>query len=215
MNPQRLLPLICLGLLAVAGADVPAEPNVDKYRSLWENSPFTPKPVTTGPTQVNILSNYVLLGVSPIPEGYRVTLKNKRQPNDPPIVVKSHRPVNGFSIEEVIFNKNERFGTVVRMAVGASVGTVGFDREFLKTLRPPAAAPAQQNPQQPAIQGGAPVEGGGNATPAPNRPTRMRVVPPPGAGQGVAPPAQGTMPVPPAPSQGKGTNGRSRFNRTR
>ncbi|HEX5789861.1 MAG TPA: hypothetical protein VFY13_01855 [Luteolibacter sp.] len=215
MNPLQHLSLICLGLLALARADVPAEPNADKYRSLWENSPFTPKPVTTGPTQVNILSNYVLLGVSPIPEGYRVTLKNKRQPNDPPIVVKSHRPVNGFSIEEVIFNKNERFGTVVRMAVGASVGTVGFDREFLKTLRPPAAAPAQANQQPPAVQhGAAPVEGGGNAAP-PNRPSRMRVVPPPGAGQGTAPAAQGAMPTPPAPPHGQGTDGRSRFNRTR
>ena len=169
--------LLTLALTGLAVADLPKKAPLTKYAGLWTNSPFTSKPPQpeAGPT-VNPLEDYALAGVSPVDGGYRVTLLNKKKPEDR-IIVESDRPREGFKILEVIRKPGDPLGTIVRMSSGSVTGTVSFDEKFL-TLAAPAAA--KVNPKMPL---GAAIPG---QIPQPSQPgqppqqARPRVVPPPG-----------------------------------
>lgn len=167
MKSATLIISTALAATGMGMADVPQKAPLTKYQNLWTDSPFTAKPpeqIVT--TQFNPLQNYVLLGVSPIPEGFRVTIQNKKSPSEPAIVVKSHKPNEGFSIIDVQHQKGNPLATVVEMRAGSQVGKVSFDEKFLVVKAP--APPAQQPP-------------GANAA-APTKPTattqRPRVLPP-------------------------------------
>lgn len=161
-------------LIGWAAADLPRKAPITKYTGLWTNSPFTskPPPPEQGPV-VNPLEDYALAGVSPIGSGYRVTLLNRKNPEER-IVVDSDKPSGGFKILNVDRKVGNPLGTVVRMSSGAATGTVAFDESML-TLVPP---PAPTNPQlPPGVQpqpGQAPQPGQ-----PPQRQPRPRVVPPP------------------------------------
>lgn len=171
-------PRIFLLTLAVTGwavAKPPVKPPPSTYSSLWTNSPFTSKPVIAeGPPPANILDDYALLGVSPIGSGYRVTLVNKKKPEDR-VTVDSDRPRDGFQILGVTRKSGDPLGTVVRMMSGTVRGTVAFDEKLLTLAAAPAAKPPQAQPAaipgqpQPQIQPGQ----------MPPRMPRPRVVPPP------------------------------------
>ena len=169
--------LFAAALTGWAAADLPRKAPISKYTGLWTNSPFTSKPAPpqAGP-EVNPLEDYVLTGVSPISTGYRVTLLNKKKPEER-IVIDSDKPAGGFKILAVSRKVGDPLGTVVRLSSGAVTGSVSFDTALLKLTPPPAAAPptnlppgVQPQPQpQPAPQ---------NAQPVMRQP-RPRVVPPP------------------------------------
>jgi hypothetical protein len=96
----RVLPLLLTtsALAGVVAADLPRKAPLTKYSTLWTDSPFTSKPPP--PEQVaaaNPLEDYALAGVSPIPDGYRVTLLNRKDPQQR-IVVETHKPSEGFKI---------------------------------------------------------------------------------------------------------------------
>ena len=147
-NPAFLL----LALAGLASADLPKKVPLTRYSGLWINSPFTSKPLDTGPgATVNPLDDYALIGVSPIGgNGYRVTLINKKKP-DERITVDSDSAKTGFKILEVVRKSGDPLGTVVRMSSGSMTGTVSFDQKLL-TLTP-AAAPAAPPGAAPGGQG--------------------------------------------------------------
>jgi hypothetical protein len=181
-------PLFCLlALVGSVQADLPKKTPPSRYANLWTNSPFTAKPPPAGPVdQVNPLDDYALLGVSPISAtGYRVTLINKKQP-DERITVDSDKTNTDFKILEVIRKSGDPLGTEVRMSSGSMTGKVSFDQKLLVlTPAAPPKPPTIQNGQPPMpnanVQPGAVV----NGQPVPNgtvpviRQPRPRVIPPP------------------------------------
>lgn len=160
----------------MVSADLPKKAPLSRYSNLWKNSPFTSKPPPADPENVaNPLDDYALIGVSPIGgTGYRVTLINKKKPEDR-ITVDSDKPKDGFKILEVIRKAGDPLGTTVRMNSGSMTGVVAFDEKLLTLAVAPKAAPAQ--PGQPLIPGQPPQVAGQSAVP--QRQPRPRVVPPP------------------------------------
>lgn len=178
--------IILLG--SVFAADLPTKAPNTKYTGLWTNSPFTSKPPPPPPGEViSPFEDYALLGVSPVGDGYRVTLTNRKNPDDF-IFVESSRPneKHGFKISEVKRKAGDPLGTTVVLNKGGSSGTVSFDTALLTLKAPPVAAP---QPRQPVGIPGQPIQPGDPATG--QRVPRPRVVPPPvpAVRPGVTPPA--------------------------
>jgi hypothetical protein len=203
--------LLAPALVGWAAADLPKKAPLAKYSGLWVNSPFTskPPPPTQGP-EANPLEDYALAGVSPISSGYRVTLLNKKKP-DERITVDSDKPSGGFKILAVTRKPGEPLGTVVRMSSGSVTGSVAFDEKLLTLTPPPAANPAPQA-APPGVQPQPPQQPGQ----PPQRQPRPRVVPPPAppnAQQQMQPPGQPQaqpMPIPGQPIQNAQRPGRRR-----
>jgi len=176
MKPVPSILLAAFAFIGTVAADVPVKAPPTKYRNLWENSPFTskPPPPEQGPVS-NPLEDYALGGVSPITGGYRVTLLNKKKPEER-ITVDTDSPKSGFKILEVTRKSGDPLGTIVRMSSGALTGTVSFDDKLLTLAAPPAPAKTQPGAQP----GQPPVLPGANGQPGiPQRQPRPRVVPPP------------------------------------
>ena len=178
MKPAPRIILSLLVLTGWAAAEVPETPAVTKYRNLWTDSPFTAKPPPPGPTEVdNRIDDYALLGVAPIPSGYRVTIVEKKNPEER-IVLESDKPKEGFKILAVIRKAGDPLGTTVRLATGAMTGTVAFEDKLLEIKAPPPQQAAAKAPPgipgqpQPAVPGQ-----------SPQRQPRPRVVPPPAPNQ--------------------------------
>lgn len=175
------LPTLCLLLsLAVSGvglcAEVPRKPVLSKYQDLWKDSPFTAKPEGSTASVYNPLQDYVLLGVSPIEQGYRVTMINRKRPNDRRLIVESHRPVQGIEIQEVIRKQGDPLATTVRLTRNGNSGVIAFEEKFLTLQRTAATNPRNENPR-----GGAKAAANQNATNEksnPPRAPRRRIIPP-------------------------------------
>lgn len=150
MNPGLCSLLLAFAIAGTLHAEVPQKAPLTKYQKLWQFSPFTAKPVTTTGPAYNPLEDYVLLGVSPIKEGYRVTLLNKKNPAEKRIIVESHKPTQGFEVLGVIRQQGNPRGTVVRLSRQGTTGTVAFEEKFLTLAPPPAAAkPEGEAPNNP------------------------------------------------------------------
>jgi hypothetical protein len=177
------LSLPALFVVASAGlvfADLPKKPPLSRYSGLWTNSPFTSKPpIEKGPDAPNPLDDYALIGVSPIGgQFHRISLINKKKPEER-ITVDSDKPSkDGFKVIEVIRKAGDPLGTTVRMSSGALTGIVSFDSQLLKIAAAPAPAAGQvKTPPNPS---GVPMPPTGG-TPVSRQP-RPRVVPPPPPG---------------------------------
>ena len=128
----------------------------------------------------NPLDDYALIGVSSIgkisgTESYRVTLINKKKPEDR-ITVTSGDTKSEFQILGVVPKPGSPLDTVVKMSSGSMTGTVAFDEKLLTIAAavPKAPVPGQINqPGGPIPQPGMPV---------PQRVPRLRFVPPPPPG---------------------------------
>ena len=184
--PRSHPAFLLLALTGVAMADVPKKTPLSRYTNLWANSPFTakPPPPDAGP-EVNPLDDFALLGVSPIgivsgKEGYRVTLINKKKP-DERLTVDSGDASSEFQILGVIPKPGSPIDTVVKMSSGSLTGTVAFDEKLLAIA---AQVPKQPMPGQPPQPGNPAIP-----QPMPQRMPRARVVapPPPGMNGQVAP----------------------------
>ena len=165
---------------------------ISRYTGLWMNSPFTSKPPpSTGAPDVDPFADYALAGVSPIDGGYRVTLMNKKTP-DERITVDSDNPNAKFKILGVSRKDGDPLGTTVRLTSGSLTGTVSYDQKLLALAvavpKVPKTPPGQ--PPVPGLPQGQPASGE-----QPRQP-RPRVVPPPvpqpgqAAGQPVVPHVQ-------------------------
>lgn len=165
--------MVLTGLLH---AEVPRKPLPSKYRNLWQNSPFTTKPVTVSGPVYNPLDDYVLLGVSPIEEGYRVTMLNRKRPNDGRVIVESNKEKDGYKIVDVVRSPGNPLKTTVRLSRAGKTGTIGFEDKFLTLKAPPANARAQQpnNRAQPGVPN--------TNQPPGTRVPRRRIIPPTSGG---------------------------------
>jgi hypothetical protein len=194
--------LLAFALTGWAVADLPKKAPNAKYTRLWIDSPFTskPPPPETGPV-TGPFEDYSLAGVSPVTGGYRVTLLNKKKPEER-IIVESDRPNEGFKVLGVIRKEGDPLGTVVRMSSSAGIGTVSFDTKLLALATAP---PPKANPQLPPgvnagipgqpLQPGQIVQPGQQPGQPLNRQPRPRVVPPP-----VSPVPQKPVPTNPSSS---------------
>jgi hypothetical protein len=174
--------LLLLAITGVALADLPKKAPISRYSGLWMNSPFTSKPPPPdSPDAPNPLDDYALIGVSPIGvDSFRVSLINKKKPEERIFVDSDKASKDGFKIIEVIRKAGDPLGTKVSMLSGTTKGTVEFDQKLLTLVPPPKAAPPV--PGQPQIPGQPPqVDANGN----PLRMPRPRVVPPPAPATGV------------------------------
>jgi hypothetical protein len=178
-----------------ATAELPKKMPVGRYSGLWMSSPFTSKPPPPGPmVEGNPLEDYALIGVSPIAGGYRVSLINKKNPEER-LLVDTDNPASKFKILNVTRKPGDPLGTVVRLTTGSVTGTVTYDDKLLTLVAAPAKAAANVPPGQPPNPGQPP-----GVQPQPNpaqRQPRPRVVPPPapqggavGAPQGQPQPQQ-------------------------
>lgn len=186
MSAASRILLVALALTGWVAADLPRKAPITKYTRLWTDSPFTSKPPPPPPGEVaNPLEDYTLVGVSPVPGGYRVTLLNKKKP-DERIMVEGNQETEGFKILEVIRKSGDPLATVVKLKSGAVTGTVAFEDKFLTLAPPPAAKPT---PPQPGVRPGQqPLQPGQPGQPGVRQP-RPRVVPPPAQSPQQAQPA--------------------------
>ncbi len=199
---SRIL-LMVLVLAGVSAAVQPQKAAISKYTNLWMNSPFTSKPpVESGPI-VNPLEDYALGGISPVNGGYRVTLFNKKKPEDRiTLDPNAIDPKHDFKILGVERKEGNPLATIVRLSSGSMKGSVAFDEKLL-TLAPAAPANvAAARPPQPMPQT-QPVPQPGQQQP---RQPRPRVVPPTTGGQ----PGQPGMQQPQSMQQRGGGDRRSR-----
>lgn len=206
---KTLSTLLFLALAAMAVADLPKPaPNV-KYSELWTNSPFTTKPPPPeNAPEVNPLEDYALGGIAPISGGYRITLLNRKNPEERIVI-----PDNpDFKILAVQYASGNPLETTVRLSTGSKTGTVAFDPKLLVLKAAPAAQQQQQQPQQQNMPPGTvpqpPVPGQQNGE-APRQP-RPRVVPPAPAPNGAPQPAPQPQNM---QQQQQRQNGQQRLNR--
>lgn len=209
---------ICLfttAWLQLASADVPQKAPLVKYTGLWTNSPFTSRPVI-GPINpvANVFDDFTLTGIAPVPGGYRITIMNKKKPDEKEVITPGETNNSGFKVVSVDRNPEKTLGTSVTLSSGSVQGTVIFEPDLMKLKAAPAGAPQQQQGNLPpgitpamAGQQGAAQNPNGNAE---TRQPRPRIVPPP-------PPSatgnisKGATPVPgnPGQPQGAGQNNNS------
>ena len=189
---------LLLALVGVASADLPRKAPNTKYSGLWTNSPFTskPPPPEAGPEN-NPLDDYALIGVSSLgAKNYRVTLINKKKPDEPRIYVETNRDSKGFKIIKVTRKDGDPLGTVVTMQSGTMTGTVSYEEKLLTLAAvAPKAAP-------PPVPGGPQLIPGQQVVPGtPQRQPRPRVVPPPAPAAGGQPQPIQMQPGQPQPGQ--------------
>lgn len=182
MKTALFLLLTVLALAGTSPAVVPQKAPLSKYARLWSDSPFTSKPVIEGNLLNNPLEDYTLGGISPVGGGYRVTLLNKKKPDERIYVDPNMTdPKHDFKILGVTLKEGNPLGTVVKLSSGTVTGSVAFDEKYLtlastagpKVVQAPNRPGATYQPQpQPVPQ---PVPQTGQTT---QRPQRPRVVPP-------------------------------------
>lgn len=194
MKTSASCAVLCFALAGALAADVPKKVPFTKYSGLWTNSPFTSKPPPADPGQVeNPLDDYALIGVSSLGDKkYRVTIINKKKPDEPRIYVETDREAKGFKILGITRKPGDPTGTVVQMSSGSMRGSVSYDQKLLTLAAVVPKAPQPQPGQQ--IQPGQPLVPGQPG--GPQRQPRPRVVPPPTPTVG-----QPGQPVPPQPVQ--------------
>lgn len=183
---KTILSLLFPAIALPAFAEIPKQVPSTRYSILITNSPFTSKPVSEpNAPEVNPLDDYALGGVSPIPGGYRVTLLNKKNPEERIFIPED----KNFKLLAVHYAPGNPLGTTVRVSTGSKTGTVSVDEKLLTLKAAPAPQPVQQQaPQQPQVPGVIPQQPPVPQTngEAPRQP-RPRVVPPPaGANNGGA-----------------------------
>jgi hypothetical protein len=172
----------CLFLLiAISGlsaAELPKKAPLTRYKSLWDNSPFTTKPQAADPGPLkNPFEDLALKGVAPIAGGYLITLINTKNPAEAVPPIDTDRP-SEYQVLKIERDPDKPLGTIVHLQKGSQIGSVTYNEKFT-TPKVAAAVPAaaHKGPGQPQIPG-QPVQPG---QPGEARQPRPRVVPPPPA----------------------------------
>lgn len=184
--------LCCTALLiGWVFSQIPQKAPLSRYSGLWQDSPFTskPPPPEAGPL-VNPLEDFVLLGVSPIRGGYRVTMMDKKA-TDKRITVDSDNQSSNYKILGVSRTPGDPLGTSVQMSIGSKSGTIRYDEKtlVLAAAAPPNPVAPPGQPPMPVVQP-QPIPDGQQ----PVRQPRPRVVPPPAPAANGQPDAQQQMP---------------------
>ena len=139
----------------VLGAAPPKKQPIGRYVSLWTNSPFTVKPeIVKAEEAPNALEDYVLTGVSKLPEGYFVVLMNKKKRDERIRIAPNDHNSAGFKVVKVTQDPYDYKQTEVEIAVGGGkTGVVTYDEKYLALKTP--------TPQKKPTTGGKPTSSGG------------------------------------------------------
>lgn len=176
-----LLTLISLVMLVPASADVPKKQALGRYSRLWSKSPFTVPPAKEdqGPV-VSALEDYVLTGVSKLPDGYFVVLMDKKK-RERVAIIPGEQNSKGFEVVSVIQDPIDYKATQVRIKVRNETGLVGYDEKFLALKKPVASGkkPPTKPGTRPAIPGQKPSIRPTGSTKKPAGTPRVRRVPTP------------------------------------
>lgn len=125
----RLGSIFC-ALVSLATAGVPSsDVSVDLYQDLWQNSPFTSRPVERPVPASNRFDDYALGGVSKIADGYFVVLIEKRSPHSR--IVISPGVATEIRVVSVNWSSQDWKHTSVVITDGESTSPVGFDETLL------------------------------------------------------------------------------------
>ena len=153
--------LLAAALVAKAHGDIPKKAPLTRYTGLWTNSPFTSKPPPPTGTEIeNPLEDFTLTGIAPVPGGYRITIVNKKNPDDKKVIEPGGS--NDFKLVSVDRNPGVSLGTTVVLSAGGVQGTVSFEPDLIspktaqvKSPTPPAQTaqrlPPGANPAQPRV----------------------------------------------------------------
>ena len=146
-----MVAMLGVGCLA-AGA--PKKQPIGRYVSLWTNSPFTVKPEIEAPEELpNALEDYVLTGVSKLPDGYFVVLMNKKKRDERIRIAPNDHNAAGFKVVNVKQDPYDYMKTEVEISVGGGrTGVVTYEEKFLavKTAAPQKKpTPARPTPTAP------------------------------------------------------------------
>lgn len=155
---------------------------LQKYASLWLNSPFTTKPVVNSGevAKDNPLNDWALGGITKFPDGWFVVLLNKKNPEERKLILPSGQ--SDFKVVQVVEDPEDYRNTKVTLSADGQQGEVVYDEKLL-TIKPTPTTPANPAPGQTNPQA--------NPAGAVNNPTA-----PPGAAP--KPPAvNGNVPVRP------------------
>jgi hypothetical protein len=182
---QTTVMLVALGAAGVFAAPPKKQP-IGRYVSLWTNSPFTVKPDPVVPEEApNALEDYVLTGVSKLPEGYFVVLMNKKKREERIRIAPNDQNEAGFKVVKVTQDPYDYMKTEVEISVGGGkTGLVTYEEKYLALKTP---APQRQPTNKPNSSSGRPTPTIPGMKPGttPTRPTstgsspRVRRVPTP------------------------------------
>ncbi|MBK1882945.1 hypothetical protein JIN85_10990 [Luteolibacter pohnpeiensis] len=170
-----------VGMATLLSAEVPRKAPITRYTKLWTESLFTTKPPPlTAQEEKNPLEDYTLAGISPISDGYRITVLNRKNPEDR-ISFDSNDSKAAFKLVSV--KKGDRpMDTVVRLSAGSKTGTVRFEPELLTLKAAPIQQPNNPNPNAAQLPPGVTNNANQNANNGNVRQPRPRAVPPPTTG---------------------------------
>lgn len=150
MRVQWILLLSLVGGVLAQG-DVPKTRPLSEYYHLWQQSPFTVKPVVEQTEQMieNDLDDYVLLGVEVTAHGKLVIVQNIKEQGKRTTISTWDEGTSGFEILEVRQDPNRTLATRVLLGRGQNKGWVGYDPQYLTLKAAPApATPAARQENQ-------------------------------------------------------------------
>ena len=192
------------GVAALHAVEVPKKAPLTRYQSLWNESPFTTKPLPPPPdATVNPFEDMALRSIAPLSNGgYLINLVNRKNLEETTSIDTERS--SEYKVVKVERNPDKRLGTVVHLTKGTVSGTVAYDEKISsapKTAKPPKANQPNHPGQPPGAPAGPQLPGVNPNDP--NRQGRQRVVvPAPTTAPGGAPPAvvPGAVPTVPGPS---------------
>lgn len=166
--------LLVLGLgIGTLAAAPPRKQPIGRYATLWTKSPFTVKPPPPVKEELpDALEDYVLTGVSKLPEGYFVVLMNKKKRDERIRLAPGDHNAAGFKVVKVTQDPYDYKLTEVEISVNGSprTGTVTYDEKLLAVKTPSPASKAsssgkktssgQKTPQVPGMKSKTPTTGG-------------------------------------------------------
>jgi hypothetical protein len=130
MRPRWILAWVGLvGTLVAA----PEKRGVDQYSRLWLDSPFTrpAEPVVQAP-RPGQLDDFVLMGVSQLPDGYFVVLVNKKQRDERIVIVPGDVTSRRYRVDRVVQDPDDVMATQVTISVdGRETAVLEYDRRPL------------------------------------------------------------------------------------
>ncbi|MBN8458592.1 MAG: hypothetical protein J0M04_12215 [Verrucomicrobia bacterium] len=192
MNASLTLAAAFLAALTTLASaiEVPKKVPQTRYSPLWNESPFTTKPITEVPIpEKNPFEDMALRGISPLAGGgYLITVVTDKKHPEETEIINTARSTE-YKVEKVERDPINRLGTVVHIKKGSVAGTITYDEKISSAPKTPQPQKQQQPGAQPQQIPGQPTIPGQPGTPDGIRQPRQRVVTPgvPGATPGAIP----------------------------
>ena len=123
---------LVIGSAGEALADPPKKPQFMQYKRLWENSPFTIKPVIAPKVTASPLERDWMLGsIRPSGEGYSVTLINKKDRKDR-VRFLPGVSAGDFQLIDVKQDTKDPKNSRVKIKKGSQEAWIAYDTQLIK-----------------------------------------------------------------------------------